>query len=217
MMLPTSLVTPATATAAPRPALDPAEQGPAWNLGDLYGSPDDSRITSDLDGAAEAATALAAEHKGRLPDLDGDGLADLLDRYETLEETLGRVYSYAQLLFAAHRDDPAVGRFFQSVQERVNDITTHLLFVTLELNRLDDAHLPQRVEASPRRPTGWGPRPASPASGLGSTRSAPTARTSSTTRSSASCTRSTSPAAPPGSACSTRPWPACASRSTART
>src|SRR4051812_42270424 len=93
MMLPTSLMTPATATAAPRPALDPAEQGPAWNLGDLYGSPDDPRITSDLDGAAEAATALAAEHKGRLPDLDGDGLADLLERYETLEETLGRVYS----------------------------------------------------------------------------------------------------------------------------
>src|SRR3954447_26538880 len=147
MMLPTIAMTPATATAAPRPAPDPAEQGPAWNLGDLYGSPDDPRITSDLDGAAEAATALAAEHKGRLADLDGDGLAAMLERYEALEETLGRVYSYAQLLFAAHRDDPAVGRFFQSVQERVNDITTHLLFVTLELNRLRRRHPPRACRA----------------------------------------------------------------------
>jgi oligoendopeptidase F len=150
-MLATSPMTPATAAAtAPRPGLEQAEQGPTWNLGDLYASPEDLRIAADLDGAAEAATALEAGHKGRLPELDGDGLADLLDRYETLEETLGRVYSYAQLLFSAHRDDPAVGRFFQSVQERVNDITTHLLFVTLELNRLEDARLAERVESSPR-------------------------------------------------------------------
>jgi oligoendopeptidase F len=139
-----------TAAAAPRPTLEPKDQGPAWNLGDLYASPEDPRLEGDLAGAASAAEGLEAEFKGRLPELDGDGLAGMLERYEALDEDIGRAYSYAQLLFAANRDDAEVGRFFQTVQERVNGITTRLLFVTLELNRLEDAHLEERVAASPR-------------------------------------------------------------------
>jgi oligoendopeptidase F len=109
-----------TAAAAPRSTLDPSEQGPAWNLGDLYTSRNDPRLEADLAGAASTAEALEAEFKGRLPELDGDGLAGMLERYEALDEDIGRRYSYAQLLFAASRDDAEVGRFFQTVQERVN-------------------------------------------------------------------------------------------------
>jgi oligoendopeptidase F len=151
MQPPTSHLAAATA-AAPRAraALDPADQGPPWNLGDLYASREDPRLADDLAAAEDAAKALEAEFKGRLAGLDGDGLASMVERYEALDERLGRAYSYAQLLFAAHRDDAEIGRFFQSVQERVNDITTRVLFVTLELNRLDDAHLAERVAASGR-------------------------------------------------------------------
>ena len=44
----------------------------------------------------------------------------LIERYEPIEEQLGRVGSYAQLLHAAQTDDPEIGRFFQTMQERVN-------------------------------------------------------------------------------------------------
>ncbi len=37
--------------------------------------------------------------------------------------------------------DPETGRFFQTMQERTNAISTTLLFFTLELNRLEDADL----------------------------------------------------------------------------
>ena len=43
-------------------------------------------------------------------------------RYEAIEDAIGRVSSFAQLLFAANRDDPVVGQFYQGIQERVTTI-----------------------------------------------------------------------------------------------
>lgn len=125
-------------------------QGPVWNLGDLYLSPDDPRVEADLAASDRAAIELEAEYKGRLPELDGDGLATMIERYEAIEDGTGRLYSFAQLLFAANRDDPLVGRFYQGIQERITAIGTKLLFVTLELNKLEDAPLAALIATSPR-------------------------------------------------------------------
>jgi oligoendopeptidase F len=135
--------------AAPARAANSPAPLPEWDLCDLYASPDAPQVDHDLRAALEAAGALEAESKGRLGELDGDALAALVERYERLEEQLGRVASYAQLLHAAHTDDPEVGRFFQSVQERVNEAATKLLFVTLELNRIEDDALAAKIEQSP--------------------------------------------------------------------
>ncbi len=81
--------------------------------------------------------------------LGGDELAELVRRYEALSEIIGRAYSFASLTFAAQRDDAEIGRFFQGIQERINGLTTHLLFVTLELNRIEDGELQAKLEGSP--------------------------------------------------------------------
>ena len=78
-----------------------AETLPAWDLSDLYAAPDAPEVQSDLERAAAVATTLADEFKGRLGDLDADALAEMIARYEQLEECLGRAMSYAQLLHAA--------------------------------------------------------------------------------------------------------------------
>jgi len=43
--------------------------------------------------------------------------------------------------------DPEIGRFFQSMQERVNAISTELLFFALEINRIDEADLEAKLAA----------------------------------------------------------------------
>ena len=144
------LLSPAWASEMAAPSLSPAEQGPTWNLGDLYRAADDPRIADDLGAIETEAAGLEGEFKGRLPECDGDRLADMIERYEAIEDRIGRVLSFAQLLFAAHRDDPKVGQFYQGVQERVTAIGTRLLFVTLELNRLEDEELAGRLAASAR-------------------------------------------------------------------
>src|SRR3712207_8207359 len=56
--------------------------------------------------------------------------------------------SYGQLIFAGDATDPANGRFYQTLQERVTAISSHLLFFTLELNRLEEPALEAKLDAS---------------------------------------------------------------------
>jgi oligoendopeptidase F len=125
-----------------------AEALPEWDLSDLYGSPEAPEIEADLARASSEAAALEAEVKGRLADLDGAALGAVIERYERIEEQLGRLMSYAQLLHSAKADDPEIGRFYQTVHERVTKIGTSLLFLALELNRIDDHALADKLEQS---------------------------------------------------------------------
>jgi oligoendopeptidase F len=117
------------------------DQLPAWDLSDLYLSPDDPRVMADLTQTEQTAKAFAQSRTGKLADLSGADLAAAIAEYEQIQEVLGRVASYAQLLFAGDSSDAAIGRFYQTVNERVTTIGSDLIFFTLELNRLDDVAL----------------------------------------------------------------------------
>src|SRR5262245_62035802 len=119
---------------------------PEWNLADLYAGIDDPQVKRDLDRAAAESLAFEEAYKGKLAALverpeAGSALVAAVKRYETLDDLLGRLTSYAGLLHAGDTVDPARAKFYADVQERVTAASTHLLFFTLELNRLDDAKL----------------------------------------------------------------------------
>jgi oligoendopeptidase F len=121
---------------------------PEWDLNDLYPGPDSPELKSDLDLSAAAARRFQDDYRGKLAQLSGDELAAATARYEKLEDTLGRAMSYASLRYAADMTDPERSRFFQNIQERINAISTELLFFTLEINRIDDATLEQRFASA---------------------------------------------------------------------
>jgi len=128
---------------------DMAATLPRWDLGDLYPGRDSQALAADLDAAARDAETFEGRYKGKLATLDGAGLAAAIAEYERLEEILGRVMSYAGLSYAADMSDPETGRFYQAMQERATDTSSHLLFFTLEINALEVADLGRRREASP--------------------------------------------------------------------
>ncbi len=127
---------------------DAAEGLPEWDLSDLYAGADDPRLAADLDAAEAEARAFEAAHAGRVAELSGDALADALAAFERIEERLGRAASFAQLVFSGDATDAANGRFYQTIQERVTAIGSHLLFLALELNRLEDAALERKLAGS---------------------------------------------------------------------
>ena len=118
---------------------------PSWDLRDLYPAPDSAELEADLARALADAQAFEAQNAGRLAALGGAALGAAIGEYERIEEVLGRVMSYAQLLFAGDSTDPAVGKFYQSMTERVTGISSHLIFFTLEMNRLDEAALEAKL------------------------------------------------------------------------
>ncbi len=133
----------------------PAKLGdlPEWNLGDLYPALDSPEVKRDLELADSECAAFEQDFKGRLAPLaagEGAGvaLAQAVKRYEAIDDRLGRLMSYASLMYAGNTTDPARAKFYGDIQERMTAASLHLLFFTLELNRIDDAQL----EAAMRDP-----------------------------------------------------------------
>ena len=117
---------------------------PEWNLTDLYSGLDDPAIKRDLDRADAECIAFEKAYKGKLGDMAksadaGAALADAVRRYEAIDDLTGRLGSYAGLLHAGNTVDPQRTKFYGDVQERLTAASTHLLFFSLELNRIDDA------------------------------------------------------------------------------
>ena len=119
---------------------------PEWNLDDLYPGRDSPELKWDLENAETRCGAFETDFKGRLATLAagpdaGKALAAAVKRFEALDDTLGRVMSYASLLYAGNTTDPIRAKFYGDMQERITAASLHLLFFTLELNRIDDAAL----------------------------------------------------------------------------
>ncbi len=119
---------------------------PSWDLTDLYAAPADPRIEADLKSLQEGAERFAAAYQGKLASLPGAELAQAISQYEALQEVPGRIMSYAVLLFSADSSNPAHGQFYQTMSERITALGTKTLFFTLELNRIPDEALAERLK-----------------------------------------------------------------------
>jgi oligoendopeptidase F len=119
---------------------------PEWNLADLYPAMDAPAIKHDLEWGEAECVEFEKAYKGRLEAIAasadaGRVLGEAVKRYEAIEDRLGRLISYAGLLYSGNTVDPAIAKFYGDMQERITGASLHLLFFTLELNRLDDAAL----------------------------------------------------------------------------
>ena len=119
---------------------------PEWNLADLYASPEAPEFAADMKKGEELAKAFAEKYRGKLASLDGAALAGALKEYEAMSDLLGRTGSYAQLYYVGDTTDSKRGKFYGDVSARLTEISTLLLFFELELNRIDDAALKQKME-----------------------------------------------------------------------
>ena len=121
-------------------------QLPEWKLADLYEAPDSAQLKADLADSDRRADAMQELYAGKLAALldggnGGAALAEAVREFEALNDLLGRVVSYAGLLYAADTSDPKRQKFYGDIQEKITAISSKLLFFALELNRLDDAAL----------------------------------------------------------------------------
>jgi oligoendopeptidase F len=144
-----STTLPMSSALASQPA-DAAALGvlPVWNLADLYPAMDAPVLVADLARAQTDSVAFEAAYKGKLESLARDGgLVEAIRAYEALDELLGRIISYAGLVYSGDTTDPVGAKFYGDVQQKITDASTHLLFFALELNRVDDSVLEKAMQA----------------------------------------------------------------------
>jgi len=114
---------------------------PVWDLSDLYASPDAKDISKDVATVRAASEAFRKAYDGKVESLSGDEFAQAISEYEAIEDTLGKLSSYAQLLYAGDMSNPDIAQFYQNISEEVTELSTETLFFTLSLNRGDEAWL----------------------------------------------------------------------------
>jgi oligoendopeptidase F len=114
---------------------------PEWDLTDLYAAPDAVELKRDMDWLEQACLSFAEDYEGKLADLDAQGLLDCVLRYEKIDVIAGRIMSFAGLRYYQNTTDGERAQFLGNCQERITNFTTPLVFYTLELNRIEDAHL----------------------------------------------------------------------------
>ncbi|MDH4988196.1 M3 family oligoendopeptidase [Aminobacter anthyllidis] len=126
---------------------------PEWDLADLYSGMDAPELARDLEKASNDAVAFEARWKGTLAIEAGRGsagkLGEAMRTYEALEELVGRVVSYAGLVYAGDTSDPKRSKLYGDVQEKMTDASAHLLFFALELNLVDDALILDALDTDP--------------------------------------------------------------------
>lgn len=115
---------------------------PEWDLTDLYPAMDAAALHQDLEAAQSRAKAFEDEYKGKLSDLSardgGQGVLGAVKAYEELQDLIGRMASFAGLVYAANTGDETRAKFYGDMQEKITSLSTPLLFFTLELNKLED-------------------------------------------------------------------------------
>ena len=133
-----------------------AESGlPIWDLSDLYDGPEDPRIKEDfargeghvkelarLEGAFLSARANA-ERLGLLID-QAAGL------YEKAMDDMGGALAYATLSSTIDRENPAVAKMQSDLSSQAAMISAGALFLSLELNQLEDWEIEQALRATER-------------------------------------------------------------------
>src|SRR5947208_11961470 len=151
----TSALPKSTAQRKPNTSKSAAKARPAklpeWNLADLYSGIDAPEITRDLTRLVSECVALETACKGKhaeqtAQECGGKCLAATINRYEAIEDLAGRLGSYAGLFHAGDSVDPAISKFYGDVSERLTNASVHLLFFSLELNRVDDAVIERAMQ-----------------------------------------------------------------------
>jgi oligoendopeptidase F len=126
----------------PDATTDPELESVAWDLDPLLdngGGDPGAAVDAMLATAQERADKLAADHVGKVDQLEGPGLVAFMRELAEIQEIAGRAGSYAVLNFSINTADPARGALLQRMQEKGTAIETALLFFELEWAALDDA------------------------------------------------------------------------------
>ena len=89
---------------------------PQWDLNDLYASINDSKLSSDKIEIEELTESFINKYQNKIATLSSENLNEAIRDYETINQKLGKLYSYVSLTFSINTDKPDFGKKYQEIQ-----------------------------------------------------------------------------------------------------
>ncbi|ODT59276.1 MULTISPECIES: M3 family oligoendopeptidase [Paracoccus] len=129
---------------------------PEWDLTDLYPAPDSPELTADIEALDGQVRDFAASYQGKLADLTPAQMLTCIEAYQQIDILAGRIMSYVGLRYYQNTTDPVRAKQMGDLQGKITDMTTPLVFFSLEFNRIPDATY-QAVFTAPDGPARYKP------------------------------------------------------------
>ena len=108
-----------------------------WNLGDLYPAQYQDIIEQESNWCLAEAQKIRTKYRSSLTTLTGAELANLVQRMEVLDTTLGKLSTFAFLHFTTQMKNDVAGALQQSISELLSKCGKETVFFQLEWNSLD--------------------------------------------------------------------------------
>lgn len=118
-----------------------------WDLSDLYKSIDDPALKRDKENVIKQAEDFASSYKGNVADLDEKGMKQALQEYEQLLEIIGKIGSYAHLIWSTNTNKPEYGKLVQEANELSSEIHQRLVFFDVEWLAMGDERATKLIES----------------------------------------------------------------------
>lgn len=131
---------------------DSATRLPVWDLTDLYAGPDDPKIAADFQTGATHVRELA-KLQGQFiaARANAERLGLLIDQaaslYEKAMDDMGGALAYATLASTIDRENTRIAKLMSDLQAQASMISADSLFLSLELNKLEDWEIENALKA----------------------------------------------------------------------
>ncbi len=119
---------------------------PEWNLSDFYANIGAKTVAQDVARAEKLCAAFKKSYQGKVAKMSGTSLAKAIAEYEALQDVMGKLGSYASLMFAKNMQDPKIAQFYQNTSEKLTTLSSLVLFFTLDINKLSDAQMKEKLK-----------------------------------------------------------------------
>lgn len=121
---------------------------PTWDLTHFYPSKDSKELKNDINQVSDRVRRFNKLFCGQLRELEADILASAVKEYEDIEDALGKISSYAYLLYSENISNRDNAAFYQNISEKITDICSDILFFELEINKFSDKELKEKLDKS---------------------------------------------------------------------
>ncbi len=118
-----------------------------WDLSDLYEGAEDPQLQADKKNVQTQARQFAEEYRGNLSTLSAHDFRQALQEYEQIIERMGKIGSFAHLLWTTDTGDPAYGKLMQEANELSAAVQQTLVFFDVEWLKIDEKEARQFIDS----------------------------------------------------------------------
>lgn len=121
---------------------------PTWNLTDFYSSIEDKQITRDFEFIDKEIKIFSKKYLKKVNNINAPIFFEAIEHYQKISEIIGKISSYAYLIYASNLSNQVNISFYQNTLEKLSKFESQIIFFTLEINDIAEEKIKKLLKDS---------------------------------------------------------------------